>query len=163
MKKFEKMKGPGMAMFAVGSAWHPSLGAEWNRLHHFYPPPFFFPLVSLLRQIQQIGKKRGGEWPRCNQQTIWAPSWVPAPCLYACLIGQKQHAWLCSWGNGETLEWAGGPGLSPYVFLILLVFCLVRIVIFFFKENSVVHSESVIPSSSLSICCLSSSLHLGNV
>lgn len=47
-----------------------------------------------------------------------APSWVPAPCLYACLIGQKQHAWLCSQGNGETLEWAGGPGLSPYVFII---------------------------------------------
>lgn len=34
-------------------------------------------------------------------------------CLYACLIGHKQHAWLCSRGNGKTLERAEQPGISP--------------------------------------------------
>lgn len=101
------------------------------------PPHFFFPLfslASLLRQIQQTGKK-WSEWPRCNQHTIWAPSWVPAPCFYACLIGQKQHAWLCSQGNSKTLEWAGGLDYA-FLFFLLLACLLFSSSCVFFREHS---------------------------
>lgn len=50
------MKGPGIASFAADSAWHPVLGAEWNRpyLLHLHQSP---SVVGLTAQPDSTNRK----------------------------------------------------------------------------------------------------------
>lgn len=107
----ENMKKSRDGLVCCRLCWHPSLGAEWN--HSLLPPlPSLFGLAGLADAMKREG---GGESERVRQSGLdvtcrlsEAPSWAPAPCFYACLIGQKQHACkvccLCVQCNGKTLE-----------------------------------------------------------
>lgn len=107
IKDMEKIEGSEMALFAAGSAWHPLLGAEWNCSPtpptSSTPPTFSWPTTFNWETDSGLDVTRSLSEPPAEFQS----------CLYACLIGQKQHAWLCSWGNGKTLERAEQPGISP--------------------------------------------------
>lgn len=63
-----------------------------------HPPPTASPFYRWRIRADSTKMREGAEWPRCARQNNRAPCWVPAPFLYSCLIGQKQHAWLCSAG-----------------------------------------------------------------
>lgn len=78
----------------------PSTSTPPHPASHFLPqtPPTASPFYRWRTRADSTKKREGAEWPRCARQNIRAPRWVPAPFLYACLIGQKQHAWLCSAG-----------------------------------------------------------------
>lgn len=78
------------------------------------PPTFFHP-AHCSSLIQQIGRKRRDRDSGRDGGSP-SPQLSSSSCLYACLIGQKQHACLYSQGNGWTLDWAGGPGFSPSSF-----------------------------------------------
>lgn len=81
-----------------------------------FPPPLtFFHPAHCSSLIQQIGRKRRDRDSGRDGGSP-SPQLSSSSCLYACLIGQKQHACLYSQGNGWTLDWAGGPGFSPSSF-----------------------------------------------
>lgn len=97
MKKIAKMKGPGLGLVCCRLSV-----MSFARCRMKLPPPLLTPTFPLWPccsgRFNKWERRSGEEWPRCNHQTLWAPCWVPASCLYACLIGQKQHGWLCSQG-----------------------------------------------------------------
>lgn len=92
-------------------------------------PPPSSPFGVVAPQTESRIRK---EWPRSNQQTISAPRWALHPCLYACLIGQKQHAWLCLQDNKTYIRvgwgtWRTHSSSTFFVVLIqigLICFCL---------------------------------------
>lgn len=114
MKKIAKMKGPGLGLVCCRLCV-----MSFARCRMKLPPPLLTPTFPLWPCCSGREGRSGEEWPRCNQQTLWAPSWVPASCLYACLIGQKQHGWLCS--QGTDIKDLAYPHMS-YVLVIFFRF-----------------------------------------
>lgn len=133
MKKIAKMKGPGLGLVCCRLCV-----MSFARCRMKLPPPLLTPTFPLWPCCSGREGRSGEEWPRCNQQTLWAPSWVPASCLYACLIGQKQHGWLCS--QGTDIKDLAYPHMS-YV-----------LVIFFVLESAV--TDCVLPPCISAMCVL---------
>lgn len=125
----EQKSRDGLVLYAAGSAWHPLLGAEWSWPPLLFHPHAFFHQARLSSQIQQIEKKKTKKKAQRERDSGWdrepgSPQLSSSSCLYACLIGQKQHACLCSQANGWTLHEMGGPGFKHRLCLNLLLLLL---------------------------------------
>lgn len=82
------------------------------------PPHFLSPGLPLQPDSTNRGEKRKKKKTQRERDSgrdgeSASPQLSSSSRLYACLIGQKQHACLCSQANGWTLDWAGGPGSPP--------------------------------------------------
>lgn len=146
MKKIAKMKGPGLGLVCCRLCV-----MSFARCRMKLPPPLLTPTFPLWPccsgRFNKWETRRGEEWPRCNQQTLWAPSWVPVSCLYACLIGQKQHGWLCS--QGIDIKDLAYPHMSS---LSRLSLSSVYLWFYFVLESAV--TDCVLPPCISAMCVL---------